>query len=625
MPIKRKTERIVESPLVNSAGPSVSAAQYEAKYPDSIKSPEVFWAEIAGREIEWFSPWLKVLEGQSPEWKWFVGGKLNITHNCLDRHVKNGLGDKAAFIWSGENGEEKRVSYRELLDRVNKFANGLKSLGVKKGDRVVIFMPLIIEQAIAMLACARIGAIHSVLFTGFSAEVIKQRILDSEAKILIVADYTLRRGKNKDLLERARAAASEIPFLEKIVVFNRDQSGELKEKEMDFIQLLESQSKECAPEPMDAEDILFILYTSGSTGKPKGIVHSAGGYNVFSHYTTKIIFDAQPNDIFWCTADPGWITGHSYVVYGPLSVGLTSVMAEGAPDFPAADQWWKIIEKYKINIFYTSPTAIRLLRSYGDSFLTGRDLSSLRILGSVGEPINPDVWEWFYEKIGQKRCVLVDTWWQTETGGHMIVALPCLPQKPGKAGKPFFGVRADIVDKKGDSVPAGKKGQLVIRGPWPSSLRQCWKDRERFLQYWNGDAFFTGDMALRDEDGYIQILGRADDVLNVSGHLIGTGEIENALLSHPAVAEAAAIGKPHFITGQTIKAFVCLCAGQQDSDELKNEIKAHVRAQIGNHAVPSEIEFSNALPKTKSGKIMRRLLLAQELGAQAGDTSTLED
>ncbi|NPA51839.1 MAG: acetate--CoA ligase [Aquificae bacterium] len=606
----------------------ITKEQFDQMYQQSIENPEEFWAKMAQSELKWFKKWDKVFEWNFPYYKWFIGGKLNITYNCLDRHVEEGRRNKVAYIYTNEDNQEKKITYGELLELVNKIANGLKSLGVKKGDRVVIYMPLVIEQLAVMLACARIGAIHSVVYAGFSANALKMRIEDAKAKIVFTSTWTKRRGKKIDLKSVVDEAVEQIDFVEKVVVLHREGDQiELQDREIDFYNLIEDSSPDCKPEEMDAEDPLFILYTSGSTGKPKGVLHTIGGYNLYTHVTTKYVFDIHEDDIFWCTADPGWITGHSYMVYGPLSVGTTSVIAEGAPDYPDPGRWWSIVEKYRVNIFYTAPTAIRLFMKYGEEWPAKYDLSSLRILGSVGEPINPEAWIWYYENIGRKQCSIVDTWWQTETGGHMITTVPAYPQKPGKAGKPFFGIEAQIVDKDGKPVEVNTVGYLVIKKPWPSALRTCWGEPERFEKYWTeiDHMYFSGDLATKDEDGYIMILGRADDVINVSGHRIGTAEVESALVSHKAVAEAAVIGKPHNIKGESIKAFVILKQGYESSENLLTELKLHVKNELGSLAVPDEIEFVDKLPKTRSGKIMRRILRAKELGMPLGDISTLED
>jgi len=643
----------------------MNKSEFQKFYNQSIQDPEKFWAGVAGQEIEWFKKWDKVFEWKYPNYQWFIGGKLNITHNCLDRHINAGLGDKVALVYTNENYERCTITYQELLKQVNKFANGLKSLGVKKGDKVVLYMPLVIEQAVAMLGCARIGAVHSVVFAGFSDKALRERIEDLKAKTIVTATWTLRRGAKKDLKSTVKEAVKGLDYVERVIVLDRDNDNVIpsasdgflnrgssmdkrlsrhpdfigtphndkidasrddSDREVGYHQLIDQQSDVCEPEEMDSEDPLFVLYTSGSTGKPKGIVHTIGGYSVYTHYTTKKVFNLSSDDIFWCTADPGWITGHSYIVYGPLSNGLTSVIVEGVPDHPAPDHWYKVIEEEKVNIFYTSPTAIRMLRKYGEEYCKKHDLSSLKVIGTVGEPINPEVWQWYCQNMGGGKCPVVDTWWQTETGGHMIVTLPGLPQKPGVAGRPFFGIDADVVNKDGSSVKAGEKGFLIIRKPWPSALRTCLNNPDRFNQYWNEikGAYFTGDFAIKDEDGYIRILGRSDDVINISGHRVGTAEVENALVSHPAVSEAAVIAKPDEIKGERIKAFLVLKGTAAGNDELIKSIKLHVRHEIAAIAVPEGMEFVGSLPKTRSGKIMRRVLKARELGQDEGDLSVLD-
>jgi acetyl-CoA synthetase len=627
-------------------------SEFEKTYAESIQNPEKFWEKVAREEISWFKKWDKVFSWDYPNYQWFLGGKLNITHNCLDRHIAGGLGNKTALIYLNENYERVTITYQELLSQVNKFANGLKSLGVKKGDKMVLYMPLVIEQAVAMLACARIGAVHSVVFAGFSANALRERIEDLQAKIVVTADWTLRRGEKKDLKSTVDEAVRGLEFVEKVIVLQRNSviaepkvasegaaisfsdkiasSDALlamtQNKEVNYHQLINNQSPICEPEKMDSEDVLFVLYTSGSTGKPKGIVHSVGGYSVYTHFTTKQVFDIQKDDVYWCTADFGWITGHSYVLYGPLSNGLTSLMVEGAPDFPTPNHWYKIIEREKVNIFYTSPTALRMLRKYGDEYPKKNNFGSLRILGTVGEPINPEVWIWYQKNIGGGKLPIEDTWWQTETGGHMIVTLPGLEQKPGKAGRPFYGIDADVVDQKGKSMPVSQKGFLIIRKPWPGALRDCLNNSDRFKQYWQEipNVYFSGDFAIKDEDGNIQVLGRSDDVINVSGHRVGSAEVENALVSHPAVSEAAVIGKPDDIKGEHIKAFVVLKPENLPSNDLAKDIKRHIKKEIASMAVPEEIEFVQSLPKTRSGKIMRRVLKAKELGHDAGDLSVLD-
>ncbi len=605
--------------------------QFERVYNESIADPEGFWSKVADEELVWSKKWHTVFRWDYPNYQWFIGGALNITYNCLDRHIKAGRGDAIALIYRNETDERISVSYKDLLARVNRFANGLKSLGVKKGDKVVVYMPLVIEQAVAMLACARIGAVHSVVFAGFSANALRERIEDCHAKVVITATWTLRRGEKKKLAPTVEEAVAPLKFVEHVIVLHRNGDDKEKfpstaEREIDFDGLVEKQSDICEPEIMDSEDILFVLYTSGSTGKPKGIVHTCGGYSVYSHYTTKKVFDLRGSDIYWCTADFGWITGHSYVLYGPLSNGITSLMVEGVPDHPTPDHWYKIIEQEKVNIFYTSPTALRMLRKYGEEYCRTHDLSSLRILGTVGEPINPEVWQWYQKNLGAGKLPIEDTWWQTENGGHLIVTLPGLRQKPGIAGKPFYGIDADVVDEHGARVPAGQKGFLVIRKPWPSALRDCLNDHERFEKYWNEikGVYFSGDFAIKDEDGDIQILGRSDDVINVSGHRVGSAEVENALVSYPAVSESAVIGKPDEIKGERIKAFIVLKPGVTASDELAQAIRQHVKIEIAALAAPDEIAFVPSLPKTRSGKIMRRVLKAGELGQNQGDLSVLD-
>jgi acetyl-CoA synthetase len=601
---------------------------YESLYQESIKDREGFWAKVA-EELHWFKKWGKVLEWNYPYAKWFVGAKTNITYNCLDRHVKNGKRNKVAYISVDEENNERKITYGELLELVSRIANGLKSLGVKKGDRVSIYMPNTIEAVACMLACARIGAIHSVVFAGFSEGALRLRIDDAKVKVVITASYTKRRGKKIDLLATVQRAIDGLEFVEKVVVWDRDKdvlNGESK-LFVSLDELIKTSSLHCEPEAMDAEDPLYILYTSGTTGKPKGVLHTTGGYMVGTYYTTKVVFDIKEDDIYWCTADIGWVTGHSYIVYGPLAVGTTSLIVEGAPDYPDPGRWWSYVEKYRVNIFYTAPTAVRMFMRYGEQWPAKYDLSSLRVLGSVGEPINPEAWHWYFKNIGREKCVIVDTWWQTETGMHMITTIPSYPAKPGKAGKPFFTIEALIVDKNGNVLPPNTIGNLVIKTPWPSMLRTCWGEPERYEKYWNTipGYYLTGDLASYDEEGYIMILGRADDVLNVAGHRIGTMEVESALVDYPAVAEAAVIGKPHEIKGESIKAFVILKKGHEPSEKLIEEIKHHVRQVLGPIAVPDEIEFVEKLPKTRSGKIMRRVLKAQELGLPVGDISTLED
>jgi len=600
---------------------------YDEVYQAAIKDPEKFWEEAAN-ELEWFKKWNKVLEWDYPKAKWFLGAKVNIVHNALDRHMNTWRRNKVALYWEGQDGSSRTLSYADLYREVNRFANALKELGIKKGDRVTIYLPRIPEQMIAMLATAKIGAIHSVVYSGFSAGALKDRIIDAEAKVVVTADGGYYRNKIVPLKDTVDEIRDECPTLEHVVVVRRT-GKDIREKEgdVDWNELVKDKPVECKTEEMDSEDPLFILYTSGTTGKPKGVLHVHGGYMVGVYRTMKWIFDIKDDDVYWCTADAGWITGHSYIVYGPLINGATSLMWEGAPDYPHPGIWWSLIEKYKVSIFYTTPTAIRALMRYGEEWPRKYDLSSLRILGSVGEPINPEAWLWF-RKVTGDRCPIMDTWWQTETGMIMISPLPCVPLKPGSATKPFPGIVAEIVDKDGNKITEPNKGgYLVIRTPWPAMMRTIYKDPDRYNSYWETipNAYHTGDMAKMDEDGYFWILGRADDVLKVSGYRLGTAEIESALVSHEAVAEAAVIGKPDPVKGEAIKAFVVLKEGYEPSDDLVKELKMHVREVMGPIAMPSEIEFRESLPKTRSGKIMRRLLKAQELGLPVGDTSTLED
>ncbi|GAB6078359.1 acetate--CoA ligase [Hydrogenobaculum acidophilum] len=599
---------------------------YDALYEKSVKDPDGFWSEVA-KDITWFKSFSKVLEWNFPYAKWFLDGKLNASYNCLDRHIEEGLRNKLAYIGVNEDLEEHKITYGELLELVNRLANALKSLGLKKGDRVSIYMPNTVEAVASMLACARIGLIHQVVFAGFSEGALRTRVEDAGASAIITATYTKRRGKKVELLPTALAAIKGLDSVKHVICWDRDSAG-LPEGVLNFYELVKSQKPECEPEHMDSEDPLFILYTSGTTGKPKGVIHTTGGYMVNVHFTTKNVFALKPNDIYWCTADIGWITGHSYIVYGPLSVGVTSVIFEGAPDYKDPSTWWKIVEKYRVNKFYTAPTAVRLFMKYGEKWPAAHDLSSLKILGSVGEPINPEAWHWYYEHIGHKNCAIVDTWWQTETGAHMITTLPGNPMKPGKAGKPLPGIEVAIVDKNGNPVPPNTVGYVVIKKPWPSMMRDCWGQPERYKKYWTeipGNVYNADDLGSIDEDGYIMIVGRADDVLSVAGHRIGTMEVESAIVDHEAVAEAAVIGKPDPIKGERIKAFVILKQGYNPSEELKKSIQDHVKHVLGAIAYPEEIEFVDKLPKTRSGKIMRRVLKAKELGLDIGDVSTLED
>jgi len=600
---------------------------YQKAYAEFLKNPEKFW-EAQAKELDWIKPWDTVLEWNYPYAKWFTGARLNITLNCLDRHVHNGRCNKVALIWRGEEGRERIFTYQRLLSQVCRFANALKKIGVKKGDCVCIYMPLVPEQIIAMLACARIGAIHSVVFGGFGSAALNMRINDAGAKVIITADISIRRGKAIQLKAIVDEATVDAPTVEHVIVLRRREPlVDLQEIELDFHEMMEGMPDTCEPEVMDAEDPFFILYTSGSTGKPKGIVHTCGGYMVGTHYTSKNVFDIKENDTYWCTADPGWITGHSYIIYGPLAVGATVFISELTPDYPDAGSYWSLIEEQKITIFYTAPTAIRMFMKMGEEWPDKYDLSSLRIIGSVGEPLNPEAFEWYYRVIGKERCPIVDTWWQTETGMIMITTMVGEPMRPGFAGKPLPGVVADVVDKNGKSVKPGTGGLLVVKSPWPSMLRTVYRDDERYRKYWYtiDGVYAVGDLAVKGKDGYIMILGRADDIIIVAGHNIGTAEVESALVSHHAVAEAAVIGKPDPVKGNSIKAFVILRIGNKPSDRLKQDLLHHVRTTLGPIAMPHEIDFVDKLPKTRSGKIMRRVLKAKEMGIDPGDISTLEE
>lgn len=601
---------------------------YETAYKRSINDPVQHWTSIAD-ELEWFKKWDNVLEWEHPDAKWFTNAKMNITYNCLDRHIFNGKRNKVAIIWVGDDGKEQVITYRQLYREVMRFANGLKSLGVEKGDRVCIYMPLVPEQIIAMLACARIGAVHSVVFGGFGSNALHSRIKDAQAKIVITADATLRRGKRLDLKSLVDKAVVNASCVEKVIVLRRMTPPiELfSEIEVDFHDILDKEDKDCEPEVMDSEDPLFVLYTSGTTGPAKGIVHTCAGYMVGTYYTSKYVLDIKDSDVMWCTADPGWITGHSYIVYGPLLAGATIMISEATPDYPDPGSWWSIIQEFDITILYTAPTAIRMLMRQGEEWPKKYNLNSLRVLGSVGEALSPEVFEWYYRVVGRNKCPILDTWWQTETGMHMITTAVGEPMKPGFVGRPVPGIVADVVDEKGQSVPPGVTGHLVIKEPWPSMMRAVYGNEERYRQYWNtiGKYYTAGDLAVKDKDNYIMILGRSDDILIVSGHNIGSGEVENVLMSHEAVAEAAVIGKPDPIKGDAIKAFIIPRKGFKAGDKLKLDLVYHVRMNLGAVAIPSEIQFVETLPKTRSGKIMRRVLKAIELGKDPGDLSTLDD
>ncbi len=608
-----------------------SLARYKKMYDESVKNPEKFWGKMA-EELHWFKKWSTVLKWKLPFAQWFVGGKINVSYNCLDRHLSSWRKNKAAIIWEGEPGDTRTLTYADLHREVCKFGNVLKSLGVEKGDRVVIYMPMIPELPIAMLACARIGATHSVIFGGFSSEALKDRINDAQAKLVITADGGYRRGQIIPLKANVDAALQFTPSIESVIVVRRTGTEINFEPGRDHLwtELMTTASPVCEAEKLDSEHPLYILYTSGTTGKPKGVVHTTGGYLLGCHLTTKYVFDLKDEDTYWCSADIGWVTGHSYIVYGPMSNGASVVMYEGAPNYPEPDRFWSIIEKYGVTIFYTAPTAIRAFIKWGEQWPMKHNLSSLRLLGTVGEPINPEAWMWYNKIIGRGKCPIVDTWWQTETGSIMITPLPgATATKPGSATLPFFGVVPDVVGKDGKSVKKNQGGYLVIRKPWPSMMRGVYGDPERFKKtYWSDfkGMYFTGDGARRDEDGYFWIMGRVDDVINVSGHRLGTMEVESALVSHPYVAEAAVVGKPDEIKGSAICAFVTLGGKRTPSPELKEELRQHVAKEIGSMAKPDDIRFTDALPKTRSGKIMRRLLREIASGATStGDTTTLED
>src|SRR6266436_3820791 len=623
-----------------------SLARYRQIYNESIRKPEKFWGKQAKDELMWFKPWTKVLQWKEPLAKWFVGGQLNVSYNCLDRHLGTAVANKAALIWEGEPaatgkpGEERTLTYKQLHRQVCLFANVLKRNSIRKGDRVLIYLPMVPEAAIAMLACARIGAVHSVVFGGFSAQSVADRIFDSQAKLVITADGGFRRGsvaqwkKNVDEALTLKDAQGNLlaKSAEKVIVLRRaNNEVHITEgrdvwwhRELDYV------DADCPAEKLDSEAPLFILYTSGSTGKPKGILHTTAGYLLYVKMTMRYVFDLRDEDLFWCTADIGWVTGHSYVIYGPLANGATSLMYEGAPNFPEPDRFWRIVEKYGVTILYTAPTAIRAFMKWGIEWPRKHDLSSLRLLGTVGEPINPEAWIWYHENIGGKRCPIVDTWWQTETGGILITPLPgAIPTKPGSATLPFFGVVPEIVDEQGRVVPRNSGGKLVLRKPWPGMLRGLWGDPQRYKEvYWSEvkGSYFTGDGCRQDKDGYFWIVGRIDDVLNVAGHRIGTAEVESALVSNQKVAEAAVVGRPDELKGQALVAFVTLKSGIKAEPELRDELRQHVAKEIGPVARPDDIRFAETLPKTRSGKIMRRLLKQIAAGGEIkGDITTLED
>ena len=602
-------------------------------YQRAAKDPEAYWAQAA-ESLEWIRKWDRVLDWNPPIAQWFIGGKINVSVNCLDRHVRGWRRNKAAFIWEGEPGEERVLTFADLYREVNRFANAMKRLGVKKGDRVTVYMPMIPELPIALLACARIGAPHSVVFGGFSAESLRDRINDAQSKLVITADGSYRRGQIVPLKRNVDAALTDCPCVETVVMVRR--VGEAAAVDVDegrdvwWHQAVENVPAYCAPEPMDSEDPLFILYTSGTTAKPKGILHTTGGYLLGASLTHKWVFDAKEEDVYWCSADIGWVTGHSYIVYGPLANGTTGVLYEGSPDWPDKDRWWAMVAKYGVNVFYTAPTAIRAVMKWGESYPAKHDLSTLRLLGTVGEPINPEAWMWYHQKIGQGRCPIVDTWWQTETGSIMISPLPGLTTtKPGSATFPLPGIDADVVDEAGNSVPLGGGGYLVLKSPWPSMARTIYGDPERYEDvYWRRfgkNVYFAGDGCKRDEEGYFWLLGRVDDVMNISGHRLSTMEVESALVDHQEVAEAAVIGKKDDIKGEAIAAFVTLKEGAEGNAGKVDELKKHVVQKIGPIARPQSLYFTAELPKTRSGKIMRRLLRDIAEGRALGDTTTLAD
>jgi len=632
---------------------------YEKIYTESIKNPEAFWEGIA-KELSWYKPWSKVLDWQYPYARWFVAGQTNVVCNALDRHLKTSIADKTALIWVAQDMSERKFTYKQLNDEVSKFANGLKSLGVKKGDKITIYLPRIPEQFIAMLACLKIGAVHSVVYSGFSADALKNRVEDAQAKIVICSNSypygkkVIESKKNVDEALKGNQTVENVIVVKRLTVDDRElkvgvedrkskienQSSTINSPPLSSIinhlsskyiwwhDLVAKQSSVCPTEMMDSNDLAFILYTSGTTGKPKGIIHGHGGYMVGIYATLKFVFDIQPDDIFWSTADAGWITGHSYILYSPLINGITTFVYEGTPDFPDIEIWWRLVDKYKITKFYTAPTAIRALMKFGEDHLKKYDFSSLKILGSVGEPINPEAWLWFYKYVGREKLPIMDTWWQTETGMFMVTPVPSVKLKPGSAFKPFFGIEADVVDDKGNKVPPNTQGYLIVRKPWPSMFLDVYNNPTRYKEtYFEKipNVYFAGDSAKIDEDGYFWIVGRNDDVIKVSGHRLGSAELESAFVSNSKVAEAAVIGKPHEVKGESIKAFVILKQGIVPSDELKAELVQTVRKSIGPIATPDEIDFVEKLPKTRSGKIMRRVLKAQELGLPVGDTSTLDD
>ncbi|WP_394177024.1 acetate--CoA ligase [Thalassotalea litorea] len=613
----------------------LSEQEYKQMYQQSIEQPDAFWSEQANKFIDWYQPWDEVskVDYHQAQIQWFSGAKLNVSYNCIDRHLPERAKQTAIIFEGDEPGDSRHVSYQELSDQVNKFANVLKNRGVKKGDRVCIYMPMIVEVGYAMLACARIGAVHSVVFGGFSTESIKTRILDADCKVVITADQGVRGGKIIPLKNNVDAAVADCPNVHSVIVIERTGADVQWNDSIDvnYEKAMQQADAYCEPEIMDAEDPLFILYTSGSTGKPKGVLHTCGGYILYTAMTHKYVFDYRDGEIYWCTADAGWITGHSYIFYGPLANGATTLVFEGVPTYPDASRFWQVIEKHKVNVFYTAPTAIRALMGLGDELVNKQDLSSLRLLGTVGEPINPEAWHWYYEVVGKNNCPVVDTWWQTETGGVLITTLPgSSGMKPGAAGLPFFGIQPAILDADGNELEGECRGRLVLKGSWPGQMRTVYGDQQRFYDTYFSQYpgyYFAGDGAKRDKDDYYWIIGRIDDVLNVSGHRLGTAEIESALVLHPKVSEAAVVGYPHDIKGQGVYAYVTLMQGEEGSEALDTELKALVAKELGSFSKPDLLQWSPSLPKTRSGKIMRRILrkIAENELDNLGDTSTLAD